>query len=71
MSTRPFYRVNFRRIHLNLYIEIAPSEKNFKRFMASNSWIKNKFRLNNEITFSYLETGILKEHNHLERNSQI
>ena len=39
--------------------------------MASSSWVKNKFRLNNEITFSYLETEILKEHNHLERNSQI
>ena len=28
MSTQPFYRVNFRRIHLNLNIEVAPSEKN-------------------------------------------
>ena len=27
MLTQPFYRVNFRRIHLNLNIEIAPSEK--------------------------------------------
>ena len=39
--------------------------------MALNSRVKNKFRLNIEITFSYLETGILKEHNHLERNSRI
>ena len=39
--------------------------------MASNSRVKNKFRLNNEISFRYLETGILKEHNHLERNNRI
>ena len=63
--------MNFRRIHLNLKIEIAPSEKKFKRLMASNSRVKNKFRLNNEISFRYLETGILKEHNHLERNNRI
>ena len=70
MSTQPFYRVNFRRIHLNLNIEIAPSKK-IKRFVASNSRVRNKFRLNNEISISYLETGILKEHNHLERNNRI
>ena len=64
MSTQPFYRVNFRRIHLNLNLEIAPSEKNLNVF-------RNKFRLNNEISFSYLETGIQKEHNHLERNNRI
>ena len=28
MSTQPFYRVNFRRIHLNLNLEIAPPERN-------------------------------------------
>ena len=27
MSTQPFYRVNFRRIHIDLNLEIAPSEK--------------------------------------------
>ena len=39
--------------------------------MVSNSRVRNKFRLNNEISISYLETGILKEHNHLERNNRI
>ena len=45
--------------------------KKIKRFVASNSRVRNKFRLNNEISISYLETGILKEHNHLERNNRI
>ena len=61
--------MNFRRIHLNLNIEIAPSEKKIKRFVASNSQVRNKFRLSNEIFISNLKTGILKEHNHLERNN--
>ena len=28
MSTQPFYRVNFRRILLNLNLDTAPSERN-------------------------------------------
>ena len=39
--------------------------------MASNPRVRNQFRLNNEMSFSYLETGIFKEHNHLERNNWI
>ena len=39
--------------------------------MASNPRVRNQFRLNNIISSSYLETGIFKEHNHLERNNWI
>ena len=39
--------------------------------MASNSRVRNYLRLKNEMCFSYPETGILKEHNHPERNNRI
>ena len=45
--------------------------KKFTRFKASNPLVRNYFRLNNEMSFIYLETEIFKEHNHLERNNWI